>query len=116
MEKLKALITGIAVIAGTARLAGAHPPTQVSLNYDAATATLTAQVHHAVKDENAHFIGDVVVSVNGMETVTQVFPKQTDKQKQLAVYLLPGLKPGDEITVETECNRIGKKKAALKIK
>jgi len=93
----------------------AHPPSRITLNFDPATHILKVTMDHEVKDTAKHFINRVEIVWNELEAVRQDFAVQLDSGKQEALYLLPGAKPGDKITVTAHCNVYGKKKEAFQL-
>lgn len=104
-----------AVIAAAAGAAFAHPPSAMTVTYDVSASTLKIEAVHPVKDENDHYIKNISVMLNDKEIVNQKFAKQLDKQKEPAVYIVPGVKAGDQFSVAAECNRFGTKKVSMKV-
>lgn len=94
----------------------AHPPSDVSIEFDAVTKVLKVTVVHSSRDAKKHYIDDVAVSLNGKTVITQKFGRQTDKAGQAVSYILPDAESGDTISVTADCNLAGKMKRELKVK
>jgi desulfoferrodoxin (superoxide reductase-like protein) len=93
----------------------AHPPSRITVHFDPATYILKVTMHHEVKDTVKHFINRIEIVWNEQEAVRQDFIVQLDSGKQEALYIMPGAKPGDKITVTSHCNVYGKKKEAFQL-
>ncbi len=89
----------------------AHPPKNIVI--DVKGSNISLAIEHQVKDPAGHYIDDVIVSVNGKKMITQKLIRQEDGNSQTAVYNFPGLKKGDTISVEADCNKFGKKKQEI---
>jgi len=98
-----------------AALSFAHPPSRITVNFDSAAYILKITMQHEVKDTVKHFINRIEIVWNETEAVRQDFTVQLDSGKQEALYILPGAKPGDKITVTSHCNVFGKKKEAFQL-
>ena len=83
----------------------AHPPTNIDISTNESTVQIV--VAHDVKDTKTHYIKRIELSLNGEKIITQAFATQFDKDIQKAVYFLPALKAGDQITVDADCNIYG---------
>lgn len=93
----------------------AHPPEKISLEFNKETHILKVVMQHPVEDAGKHIVNKITVKMNGNEAVTQKFTVQLNKEKQEAVFLIPGLKSGDKIEVTATCNVFGKKKETFDI-
>lgn len=93
----------------------AHPPDEVSLEFNAETAMLKVEVRHSVNKVAQHFIDKVVIVLNGEEIIEQKFTVQGSKEIQEACYTIPGIKNGDELKVTAYCNISGKKTGTLEV-
>ncbi|MBN1896038.1 hypothetical protein JW906_16250 [bacterium] len=93
----------------------AHPPKSITIHFDPATHILKVTMHHEVKDTVKHFINRIDIVWNEQDAVRQDFAIQLDSGKQEALYILPGAKPGDKITVTSHCNVYGKKKETFQL-
>ena len=112
-RKIPLLTTVFVLLAGAVY---AHPPTDITINYDPATQIVTAVIIHPVKDTTKHFINKADVSLNGREVVSLPFQQQETKVSQTVNYKLTGAKAGDVISIEGYCNLSGKLAKELKIK
>lgn len=91
----------------SASIAQATPPDSVKIKLDS-TSTLTVMVFHPVKkNPSEHYIKQVVVKLNGVEIIKQVFQSQTDTKRQDIKYTLIDAKPGDKIAVTAYCSLYG---------
>jgi desulfoferrodoxin (superoxide reductase-like protein) len=85
----------------------AHPADSIAVEYDS-TGYLSVGIRHPIRGEvDEHYIGKVVVKLNGTEIIRQSFRRQVDSEWQQAVYLLIDLKPDDKVQVTTTCNLYG---------
>jgi hypothetical protein len=85
----------------------AHPPSDIIITFDLANKTVTAKIMHEVKDVVDHYISQAVVMVNGKKAVTQLATTQTSNEAQTLVYVIPGLKAGDVVSVDADCIKFG---------
>lgn len=92
----------------------AHPPSdiQIVINKDKIEVT----VKHAVENITQHYINLVDVKLNDKSVINQKFSIQKDKESQVAVYIIPGLKVNDKVEVKAECNIFGDKKQDVLVK
>lgn len=58
--------------------ARAHPPSDMSLEYNSGTNTLKVSITHGVSDNSSHYIISVIVRVNGSIDQTQTYTSQPD--------------------------------------
>lgn len=93
----------------------AHPPKDVTLNFNTEDHVLTVAVAHSVNNRAKHFIYRIVVELNGQEIIQQNFKSQTSDEGQEVQYVIVDAKEGDEIAVTAFCNISGKKKKSLGI-
>lgn len=56
----------------------AHPPSDMSLEYNSGTNTLKVSITHGVSDNSSHYIISVIVKVNGSIDQTQTYTSQPD--------------------------------------
>jgi len=56
----------------------AHPPNDMSLEYNSSTNTLFVSITHGVSDNTSHYVISVVVRVNGSIDQTQFYTSQPD--------------------------------------
>ncbi|MEI7542169.1 MAG: hypothetical protein WCJ94_02830 [bacterium] len=85
----------------------AHPPSDIIITFDLKNRTVTANIMHDVKDILTHYIAQVVIMVNGKKEITQLASTQTSNDSQTVVYVIPGLKVGDVVSVDADCSKYG---------
>lgn len=56
----------------------AHPPDDMSLEFNSGTSTLTVTIIHGVSDNTTHFVSSVEIRVNGSIDQTQTYSSQPD--------------------------------------
>jgi len=84
----------------------AHPPSDVSIDYDIADEELTVSITHSVGDPQSHYIYNVVVEVDGDTVIDQDYQEQPDDTNFQYTYdLVAG--PGSVIEVTAYCNQAG---------
>ena len=54
----------------------AHPPDNMSLEYNSGTNTLKVSISHVVSDNTSHYVVSVVVRVNGSIDQTEIYTSQ----------------------------------------
>ena len=54
----------------------AHPPNDMSLEYNSSTNTLKVSITHGVSDNTSHYVISVVIRVNGSIDQTEVYTSQ----------------------------------------
>jgi predicted AAA+ superfamily ATPase len=85
----------------------AHPPSDIIITFDLANRTVTAKIMHDVKNIVDHYIAQAVITVNGKKVITQAASTQTSNEAQTLVYVIPGLKIGDVVSVDADCSKFG---------
>lgn len=75
---------------------------------------LIVTVEHFTGKPESHYIDEITVFLNGNKMITQLFSLQTGNT-QNASYLIPSLKPGDSITVDTHCSKGGNLKKTITV-
>jgi hypothetical protein len=88
-------------------VAQAHPPKNITVAYDAGTATLIVTIEHSVKDVEKHYIDEIRILKGGAELAQGKPSRQTDTEQEIFTVNLPGLKSGDILTVDAKCNIFG---------
>lgn len=88
-------------------LAQAHPPSDIRLTTHENLVTI--KVMHDTLDVMKHFIIEVRVSLNGKQVIKQTFDRQSSVDSQDALYTIPNLKKGDQLTVQAFCSIYGNK-------
>lgn len=91
----------------------AHPPKDLSLEYDVASRILKVAVLHQVRDASKHYIDDVEVFLGKKKMISQKFGRQKDLNGQEALYFIIDALPGTEIAVAADCNLGGTLKKSL---
>lgn len=86
----------------------AHPPQHIDITVSDSTVTVIVQhaVDPTVSDPERHYIEKVELRLNGERVVEQYFLQQTGGT-QTAIYNIPGLKKGDNISAAAFCNEYG---------
>jgi DNA/RNA endonuclease YhcR with UshA esterase domain len=96
-------------------LAFAHPPSEITLTYDLATAVLHVKMAHVTNDTNNHYIRKISVFRNDeKEPVNFHYSKQTSAQG-MEVDLAFDIKPGDVLKIEAFCSKGGIGRATITI-
>ncbi|MCE5300910.1 MAG: hypothetical protein LLG37_08605 [Spirochaetia bacterium] len=85
----------------------AHPPSDIKFTFDMEKSTVTVDIFHQVKNPADHFIHEIELKVNGKKAIKQDATVQTSAEKQSVVYVIPGLKAGDRVSVTGDCNKYG---------
>jgi hypothetical protein len=80
----------------------AHPPSNVVLDFNSSTNTLTVTITHVVDDNTTHYISSVVISVNGSVDQTLGYSSQPDLAFFIYEYTVI-TNDGSTIKVETTC-------------
>jgi desulfoferrodoxin (superoxide reductase-like protein) len=113
MKKMILTLCGLLVISATAL---AHPPSDITIQFDPATKTLTAAIKHRVSNPNSHYIYKVDIGLNGKEIQMLPFKKQETSVSQTVSFVIPAAKKGDTLSVEGYCNLSGRLKKEIEIK
>ena len=87
--------------------ASATPPTDIIFSFDTANSIVKADIVHPTENPKDHFIYLIQVSVNGKQLIKQEATEQANADVQKVAYLIPGLKPGDKVSIEADCNKYG---------
>jgi hypothetical protein len=105
-------VLAVCLFAGAA---AAHPPKDVSLEFDPASHMLMVMAMHDTKDVTKHYVGTIQVSLNGDKLIEQKFKSQPTPDMQMGHYLINDAKVGDVLSVTAICSIAGKKTVTLKI-
>jgi len=105
MKKITALTVGFLFILCFSALA--TPPTDIIITFDTANSIVKADIEHPTENPKEHFIYNIEVSVNGKKLIKQEATEQVNADIQKVMYLIPGLKAGDKVSVYAECNKYG---------
>jgi len=92
-----------------------HPPSNVTASYDPASQVLTVVIFHNTVAPAAHFVKKASLTVNGKEFLAQSFGSQYDKQRQVVMAVIPGLKTGLSFIVKADCNLWGTLEKELRV-
>ena len=112
MKKLTLFLCGLFVASATAL---AHPPSDIKIQFDPATKTLTAVIKHRVSNPLTHYINKVDIGLNGKEIQMLPFKKQDNNVTQTVKVTIPEAKAGDILSVEGYCNLSGKLEKEIKV-
>ncbi len=93
----------------------AHPPSDIKITYDSKTKILKAVIMHNVSDVKKHFINKVDVGLNGRKIISHAISQQDNNISQTVSYLIPDVKAGDKLSVESYCNISGKLEKEIKV-
>ena len=96
------------------KLAGAHPPSNMTLDYDLEKRVLHITMKHVTNNSREHYIRLIVIYKNGEEFASyflpyQVSPKGIDREVAMDA------ETGDEIKVKAICSDAGRKEVTLTI-
>ena len=94
--------------------AGAHPPSEIELTYDAQGEMLEVRMTHVVRNPRDHYIRKVELTKNSGEPRDFYFPAQVSPHEFKEKIPLKA-EPGDEITIKAFCNKAGTAEAVLTI-
>ena len=92
----------------------AHPPSEITLNYDAQKKNLHIEMRHVTKNPRKHFIRKLSVSKNGTEIDSRSYVQQTTAAMLIADVPLEAV-PGDVLRAEAVCNTAGRNETTLVI-
>jgi desulfoferrodoxin (superoxide reductase-like protein) len=93
----------------------AHPPKDITAEFDNETKELAVTISHFVDDPVRHYIDKIVVELNGDEVITQKLAAQESNSEQRALYLITDAEEGDSISVTAYCSISGKKKVTIDV-
>lgn len=111
---MKKLILALALLVIFVSPVLAHPAAKIDLKITGNQVEIV--VTHLVNKPAVHYINKIALSLNGQLVVEQKFSEQVGKVFQKAVYLIPGLKAGDNLEVKAYCNKFGDKKKKVTVK
>ena len=112
MKKIAFFLCGLFIVNATAF---AHPPSDIKIQFDDKTKTLTAVITHRVSNPKTHYIYKTDIGLNGQEIKTLTFKSQVDNVHQIATAVIPDVKKSDSLSVEAYCNISGKLKKEIKV-
>ena len=91
-------------------LSQAHPPSDISAEYDTLEQTLKITVDHSVKYTNKHYVNKIEILANGEKKIEQLSTKQNNEASQNYIFKLIDAKMGDTLNITASCNISGKKR------
>jgi len=89
-----------------------HPASKVTLLVEGKVLQVT--VNHNVGNAENHYTEEILVFLNDKEIIRQIFFMQTGDVQKVS-YTIPSLQPGDEVTVNTNCSRGGKRSGSITV-
>ncbi|MBU1853662.1 MAG: hypothetical protein KJ957_06440 [Candidatus Omnitrophica bacterium] len=95
-------------------LSYAHPPSDITLEYDFETGFLSVAIMHNVENPQSHFIHKVSIALNGKEIISHSISLQDEFDMQVLGYIVPDVRKGDTLLIEAYCSISGKMKKELK--
>ncbi|MBU9889618.1 MAG: hypothetical protein KTQ49_07105 [Candidatus Omnitrophica bacterium] len=115
MKKNLMVLTLISLMLVPGSQVFAHPPADITLQFDPETQTLSAVIIHPVNNPKSHYIKRVDIGLNGKEIDDRKYQVQENGREQSLTVTLPEAKAGDTLSVEGYCNLSGKLKKEIKI-
>ena len=102
MKKFFLLVLFLILLITTTSLA--HPPGEVTAQFDLEDNILSVEVAHNVGGgSNSHYIKELKISLNGKEVIIQKTIRQIS-DTQTFIYFMPAVESGDEIGILAICN------------
>jgi hypothetical protein len=92
----------------------AHPPKNMTVQYDADVQMLNITIDHPVKDPSKHYIKEVKIEKNGKPVDSYPYTTQPGKSPFTYTYKVPA-QSGDTIKVRVKCSILGSKTGTLRI-
>ncbi len=108
-------ILGFLILMLTPRHALAHAPSELDLDYDFSTQTLTVSIEHWAVSPSVHYVERIEIMKNGNKMETVEYKDQPAKDKFTYSYKVPA-EPGDVLAVRASCSVFGVKSAKLKVR
>lgn len=112
MKKMTLILCGLLIASATVF---AHPPSDIKIQFDDKTKTLTAIITHRVSNPGTHYINKVDIGLNGKEIKMLPFKQQDNNATQTVQIAIPEAKKGDTLGVEGYCNLSGKLEKEIKV-
>uniref|UniRef100_A0A7V0Z6G2 DUF3888 domain-containing protein n=1 Tax=candidate division WOR-3 bacterium TaxID=2052148 RepID=A0A7V0Z6G2_UNCW3 len=88
----------------------AHPPSDISAEYDTLEQTLKITVDHSVKYTNKHYVNKIEILANSEKKIEQLSRKQSNESSQNYIFKIIDVKMGDTLNITATCNISGKKR------
>ena len=92
-----------------------HAPIGLNLEYDEDTNLLSVEYKHRSGNQNEHFVYSVKIALNSEQIIEQTLSSQESTDGGSVIFKIIDLKPGDEIAVQIDCNKGGRRTQKLKI-
>jgi hypothetical protein len=86
----------------------AHPPKNLTAEYDIQSQKLTVRIDHGSFMPSMHYINKVDVKKNGQPVINQTYKSQPDKNPFEYTYEITA-KAGDVLEITASCNMYGSK-------
>ncbi|MEI6832215.1 MAG: hypothetical protein WCK61_05865 [Candidatus Omnitrophota bacterium] len=115
MKRIAAFLI-VFIFAAAISIAYAHPPSDITITFDARTKILQAVIIHNTSNPASHYIKKVDVGLNGKEIIEHTVSKQDNNESQTVIYLIPDVKDGDVLSVEAYCSISGKLQREITVK
>jgi uncharacterized GH25 family protein len=112
---MKKLISTILLVALIPIMIFAHPAKKVEATYNQETGKIKVVATHNVSDPTTHYIKTITVTVDGKLVKTLNYTSQTDKNTQQDEVVIPEIKKGCTVVVNTVCNKFGTKATTITI-
>jgi desulfoferrodoxin (superoxide reductase-like protein) len=106
MRKISLAVLFLLLIGSVAM---AHPPSEVTAEFNLESNILSVEVVHSVGGDPVHFIESLTLSHNSKEIIVQQISKQLG-DSQTFLYFIPEAEEGDEIEIVAVCNIFGDKR------
>jgi hypothetical protein len=94
----------------------AHPPSDIKITFNNGTKMLQAVIMHDVSNPLSHYIKKAKVALNGNKIIEQNISRQDNNDSQTVIYLIPGIKDGDVLSVEGYCSISGQLTKEITVK
>jgi glucose/arabinose dehydrogenase len=94
--------------------AAAHPPSQVSLNYDSLNQTLKVTTTHTVSNPSSHYVMKIAVEKNGAEVINKEYTSQPTSSTFSYDYPINASK-GDVLKATAYCSIAGSTSAEITV-
>ncbi len=114
MKKMIGSLTLLISLTG-ATMVYAHPASNLNATFDPDTKMLRTVITHNVSAPDRHYIDKVDITLNGNVIIGHVVSRQDNNIEQTVSYLIPDVKAGDVLSVDTNCNKGGKLKKDIKV-
>ncbi|HEY9159986.1 MAG TPA: hypothetical protein VIS94_02725 [Desulfomonilia bacterium] len=92
----------------------AHPPKNLTAEYDIQSQKLTVRIDHGSFSPKMHYINIVEVKKNSQVVINQTYKSQPDKNPFEYTYEIPA-QPGDILEIKAGCNMYGSKTVSITV-